>query len=341
MNYYKKIKKITNVKKIFQSQIARIILLLTLSLALLLIRPFFFPNLDNVPDAQHYAKMVEFFRGNIEFQFLIEEFRSRILVPFIASLLPWDAITCLIIVNIIFTLLSVLIFNRFLYQLKMNEKEQVLGTLLFIIAGPTIIDGSLPLTDSTGLFFIILSLYFYCSLDFKLKKNIIIGIIISIGILTRESVIFVVPIIIIWTLIDEPLHWKVLLYLIIFILLIPILTLITLKILIPTSYVWVLRFDLLDYNLNGLFQPLTLATIAQLSLLFLIGIFGNYSKIINMSKIIWKLLIGIITFFVILIYIFFSASIASRFFWIFFIFVIPFFLHAIRDFGSPLIRSQK
>ncbi|KKM86327.1 hypothetical protein LCGC14_1280180, partial [marine sediment metagenome] len=69
---------------------------------------------------------------------------------------------------------------------------------------PTLILGFVPLTDSAGMFFIVFALYQY-----NIKSNIYLRTLtLSIGILAREIVFFVIPLIIIWSFIDIPKIFK-------------------------------------------------------------------------------------------------------------------------------------
>lgn len=321
-------------KEIFRLKTLKVMLLIIISLIILLIRPIFFPDIVYAPDSEHYIMLVEFFRGNASLLDVGEAFRTRLLVPLIASFLPWDAFFCLTAVNICFTLLSIFFFNRFLLYFEIDEKKKILGTLIFIFAGPTIIDGATPVTDSAGIFFIILSLFLYSYLKIDTKADLIIGIVIGIGTFAKETVTFIIPVLIIWRLMDFKFYWKIFLRFVILIGFIPLTLLFLLKLAIPTSYFWYIDLSVISKNIPHLFEPLTLATIVQISLLSLVGIFGNYQNLINKSKLIWKLIIGICMFFISIIYIFLSAAMASRFLWPFFIFIIPFFLIGLKEFGE-------
>ena len=321
--------------RILKSEITITILLLSLSLILELIRPLFLPDIVQLTDTPNYIKIIEFFRGNGSLEDVDNAFRARILVPLIASLLPWDPFFNLTAVNIAFTLLTVFIFNRFLLYFNFEKKIHILGSLLFIFAGPTIIDGSDPGTDSAGIFFMVLSLYLYSFINKQKIADILIGVVIGIGTLAREPVVFIAPVLILWRIIDKDYNnWKNLIIVIISIGLIPIMFLLLLKIFIPADFVWTLNFDTISSNISHLFEPLTLSTIAQLTLMLLVGLFGNYQCIFSKSKNTWKLIIGILVFFSTIMYFFLSAAIASRFFWPFYIFIIPFFLLALKYFGN-------
>ncbi|MFX1392905.1 MAG: hypothetical protein ACFFAH_04940 [Promethearchaeota archaeon] len=328
--------------KIFQNESVNIGILLLFSLILFLIRPLFYTNV--MSDIDHYVKIIYFFRGEGDLMQVNYSFRSRILVPLLASILPFNAYIALTIVTIIFTMFSVLLFNRFLTQFDLNKKQQYLGTIIFILAEPTFVDGTIGGTDSAQIFFVLLVLYLYFSLDNSLKKSLIISIIIGVGILARESVIFIAPVILIWRLIDVrfKIDWREFRSELLLILGIPLISYILLKIFIPSRVFYGVHLSIFYRNLSLLSNPSLLVTVAQLLFLLLTGIFGNYSNIMKKSPIIWKLIIGMITYFIFnVIYIFFSAAFCSRFLWILFIFIIPFFLLSLNEFNKGLDRIEQ
>jgi hypothetical protein len=217
-------------------------------------------------------------------------------------------------------------------------KERILGVLLFIIAVPTITIGSTPLTDSAGLFFVIISIFFYFRFSDNLHKYFIIGIILSIGVFARESVLFVIPGLILWEIIDNGLKLQILKDLIIktiVLCLLPFISFIFIRILVPKSYLLdLISIDRLLENLTvETFEATTLATIGQLSVILMIGLFGNYDKIIEKSKNIWKLIIGAAGFLPELIMVYLIGPPGNRFFWIYFVFAIPFLLYSLSNLG--------
>ena len=302
----------------------------------MLIRPLVFADVS-IPDAAQYEMMVEFFRGNGSLEYVGGSWKLRLLVPFLVALILGDPIFSLNVVSVIFTLLSVFYFHKFLLYFKINEKQRLLGIVLFITSATTIIVGSTPLTDSAGIFFVILTLYFYTSLEKNLKKDIIIEIVITVGVLARETVMFVVPVIVLWSIIDDQIpsrlnKFKMLksgLYYIGLIGALPLVVLIILRSFAPTQMLAPINIVRIIDNISQLFEAIILTTIAQLLSLSLIGIFGNLSNVIKKDKTVWKLIIGMGSFFVLLVYSTMYANMSCRFFWVFFIFVIPFFLISI------------
>ncbi|UCD01177.1 MAG: glycosyltransferase family 39 protein [Promethearchaeota archaeon] len=331
-----------------KSPYIKLILLLAISFLLSLIRPILLIlgySIADMPDAVHYATIVESFRGNANLFDVPSAWRIRILVPLIASIIPGDAYMSLNIVSLIFNLLAVFFFYQFLSFFQITPKQQFLGTLIYIFTAPTIVLGFTPLTDSASMFFTIFSLYLYGKLNEKPSRNnlkiyIMIGLIIGLGVLARETVIFVIPVIVLWRIIDERIQWKLLFQFIIGIGLIPVIIYLILIIFIGPLTISGISLSRIISNFGDLFDERTLATIAQLTFLLLIGVYGNYFQIVKKSKIMWKLILGMACFLIPFIYAFLFADMSFRFFWAFFIFAIPFFILSIDKLSSKTDQEQ-
>ncbi|KKK98448.1 hypothetical protein LCGC14_2642640, partial [marine sediment metagenome] len=239
----------------------------------------------------------------------------------------------------------ILYFYNFLKIYATTYKQEMLGLILFIFIAPTLILGFVPLTDSAGMFFIVLALYQY-----SIKSNIFIRIVtISIGILARETVFFIVPLIIIWSFMDIPnifkkhgfkkfknwdVSWKRLFKELTLLPVIPFTVLIILKMWAPEDFLTIPTITNINININNLMTERTLTTIGQLLIIGIIGIYGNFKWILYRDKQVWKLLFGIIIFSIPLFYTFLYENISFRFFWIFFVFAIPLMINSIDKLGE-------
>jgi hypothetical protein len=311
-------------------------LILVLTFLLLLIGPILFADYP-IPDAKHYEALVEFFRGQGAFSDAGTIWRGRVLVPLLASILPFDAILSLRIVSIIFTLLCVIAYWQILSLYNFRSKERYLGIMLFVISVPTIVIGSTPLTDPAGMFFILLSLYIYNKFEGDQKRFLIIGVIIGVGVFARESVLFILPVFIVWEIVDSGIKLKVLKDLIIKTILIgiiPLISFIIVRLIVPKTYLFHLfsLSRLWENFITETFEATTLATIGQLSVILMIGLFGNYSEIMGKSKNVWKFILGAAVFLPELLYAYMIAP-GNRFFWIYFVFGIPFLLYSLSNLG--------
>jgi len=322
-----------SIKRLFQSENVKLFLILVISFGILLIGPIFFADYP-IPDAKHYVALVEFFRGEGAFTDAGAPWRGRVLVPVIASIIPLEATISLRIVNILFSLLCVFLYFKILAEFNFKNKKRLLGIFIFIIAVPFITIGSAPLTDSAGLFFILFSIFSYYHFKDTRKKFLSIGILVAIGIFARETVLFIIPVIIIWEIIDSGIKLKQFIINIVLIGILPLCSFILIRFIVPRDLLS-RSLDLarlIDNLTTETFEATTLATIGQLSILIVIGLLGNFSQILNKSKEIWKLLFAAGVFLIELAYAYLFETIGNRFFWIYFIFGIPFLLYSLGNF---------
>ncbi|MFX1238539.1 MAG: glycosyltransferase family 39 protein [Promethearchaeota archaeon] len=310
-------------------------MLVLISFLLSLIRPLIetlIPSIDfaSMPDSEQYAKLVDFFRGTGDLDDVSNAWKIRLLVPLLASIIPLDPITSLNLISLVFNLLSVIIFYKLLERFQFNLKKRVLGTLMFVFAAPTIVLGFTPLTDTSGIFFILISLYIYQTFNRNIRNDLILGIVIGIGVLARETVVFIVPVLVLWEVIDKGLKWKEVTLFTACIGALAIAIYAYLKLIFAPRPVIgpIIEAEVIN-NIKDLFDERTLATIAQLVFILLVGIYGVYMDIFNKSKMEWKLLLGCACFIIPLGIVFLYENMSFRFLWVFFIFSIPIFLRGI------------
>jgi len=144
-------------------------------------------------DALQYPKIVEVFRGQATFDDVWAPFRNRVLVPFLASILPFDPKSSIQFVNLFFAFGTVIIFVRYLRSFRFNQENTLFGAMLLMCTVPYFAYGPQPLSEMGAMFFIVLSLY----LTKKGTSLAFIMVVISLGILCRETVFFVLPAILI------------------------------------------------------------------------------------------------------------------------------------------------
>lgn len=139
-------------------------------------------------DIVSYERMVQVFRGHGSLMDVPSAFRYRIMCPALASVLPYVPFYSLRLVSLIFAVLTGIILIRYLQQLGFTNRSVLIGGCVFFFSTPFNIWGTQPLTDTSGLFFIVLILY-----GLLRKWNMfVILLIISIGALTRETILFMI-----------------------------------------------------------------------------------------------------------------------------------------------------
>jgi hypothetical protein len=141
-------------------------------------------------DTIHYQRMVEVFRGNGNLGDVPVAFRNRILTPLIASFLPFGPRWSMQIVNLFFGVMTGLLLVRYFKRLGSSAQNAFLGVILFFLSASYFVYGTQPLTDMSAMFFIVLALY---GLLEEWGYGYVMAVIL-IGVLSRETILFLVPI---------------------------------------------------------------------------------------------------------------------------------------------------
>ena len=144
---------------------------------------------SDIPDIQNYRQMALASPGLDET--VSRNFGYRILLPYIAGLLPFDSDTSFYILTILMSLAIPFIFFRFLKVYGLKDDNTFYLTMLFL-AGRYVF--GYPVWnhyDVNDLLTHILILLFFISL----KKNnfILMGLILAVGVINRETILFIVP----------------------------------------------------------------------------------------------------------------------------------------------------
>jgi len=142
----------------------------------------------HTPDSRHYVNLAGYFQGEVHKEQLLKPYASRILVPYMATLLPLDNLnTSMALINIGATISAYLLFIIFLKELGMTTRQVQIGTLVLVVSFPTFNYSSGVLTDPAGFLFFVLGCYFL------LKENYnLLSFTAAIGILARESIVLLV-----------------------------------------------------------------------------------------------------------------------------------------------------
>lgn len=144
---------------------------------------------SDIPDIQNYRLMAQASPGLDET--VSRNFGYRILMPYIAGLMPFDIDTGFYILTIIFSLLIPFIFFRFLKIYGLKEDTAFYLTLLFLLSRHTYGFPVWDFYDVHDLFTHILILFFLISL--KKDSFGFMTVILCIGVVNRETILFLVP----------------------------------------------------------------------------------------------------------------------------------------------------
>lgn len=145
-----------------------------------------------------YKNYVEYFRGEKSAESVYPPYSYRVLVPFIASKLPFPALTSINLVNLFFLYAGLISVYLSLKVLKLNFSLSVFGCAMFIFSFPVFYYGTSGYIDAT--FVGLLSALVYFTLS---KKYFLLMLFIFITTLASEKSIIVLPFIITFLLKEE------------------------------------------------------------------------------------------------------------------------------------------
>jgi hypothetical protein len=139
-------------------------------------------------DARYFKAYVEYFRGETPSDYIRPASNWRILVPAVASILPFEPITSINIVNLICLAFSIYLLFKSMLLLKIAEPFCWLGCWIFIFSFPTFYYTTIGYVDPGAMLFTGMAIYF------TLTQNLA-GLIVAyaLGAITKESVLIALP----------------------------------------------------------------------------------------------------------------------------------------------------
>lgn len=141
---------------------------------------------------------VKYFRGEIPTPHLRPPFAYRPLVPFVASHLPFDEMTSINLVNFGGLLVALCFIYRTLIELNFGLNLSILGCCLFVFAFPTFYYSTIGFIDPVMIGFTSASTYFIL-----VKKWLWFYLTFGLGILSKETTIIILPVLIVFLLFVE------------------------------------------------------------------------------------------------------------------------------------------
>lgn len=156
-------------------------------------------------DVEQYEKYVEFFRGNTELRSELEgPFSYRPLVPFLASFFPFDALTSINIVNLIFLGVGFFYLIKLLLEFKIPENLIFIGLIIFIVSFPLFYYATSGYIDASLIgILLVINYYLFTS------KYIYFIISFLFGIFVKETTIIMVPVAAVYFLLNDKIKSKI------------------------------------------------------------------------------------------------------------------------------------
>lgn len=140
-------------------------------------------------DAAFYISNVDFFRGDKISYALWAPFNERLLVTIAAAPLPFDSMTSINVVNVIFLLIAIYFLYKTLIFYELDKKLVWAGLYIFVISFPTFYYSTIGYIDSGVLVMIFMGNYAI------LRNNPVLFLLsIVLGTLAKEGIVLLVPV---------------------------------------------------------------------------------------------------------------------------------------------------
>lgn len=140
-------------------------------------------------DAAYYISNVDFFRGDKISYALWAPFNERLLVSLAAAPLPFDSMTSINIVNVIFLLVAIYFLYKTLLLYDLDKKLIWTGLYLFVISFPTFYYSTIGYIDSGVLVMIFIG-------NYALLRNnpLLFFLSVVLGTVAKEGIVLLVPV---------------------------------------------------------------------------------------------------------------------------------------------------
>lgn len=267
-------------------------------------------------DAIRYINMTDYFRGKESPDKLFPPYTTRVLIPFVASFLPFEADTSVNLINLLCMIGSMFVLYRIMLLLGISDKNRMIGSLIYVFSFPTFYYGTVTYVDASLIFFLFVGLYFILS-------DNLIGLIFTIifGTMTKESAILLIPVFFIHNLGSRRMLLNTFILAATYFATVFFLNLIKAN---DLRYIWL---PTSDFFLNNISRPrtylsfiLTFGIPGALSAVFFIFFWGKNKTILKKHS---SLIAGIAMSILLWIYSVLSAYADGRFIWPSIVFSIP------------------
>lgn len=270
-------------------------------------------------DVEQYEKYVEYFRGDKNKADELEgPFSYRPLVPLLASLLPLEPLTSINLVNLFILTLGIIYLIKLLLKLGFNEKEIVIGSLIFIISFPLFYYATSGYIDASLIGGMLISNYYLMTNRYSL---FILSF--TFGIFIKETIVILLPVSTVYYLMNEKTKIKFLK------ISVPIILYLIIVVVIRNSapqkeiYVWKPSYEILQHNLLRIKTYISfILTFGIPCLLSFYFLFTEKRKNIP-KEILYPLFTGIVFSILLWIYSLFAAYSDGRQLWTSYVFAIP------------------
>jgi len=267
-------------------------------------------------DSYNYIQYVNYYNGEDVADEVSKPYSYRILVPMLASILPFDSFTSLNIINLSSEILTVLFLMYIFGAMGFSNKVQLVGGLLFAVSFPVFYYGVVGLLDAPAIMIITAGIYFVIK-----DKSSWLMFMLVLGAMTNEKTILIVPIIFAYIYKDKSLKqafYQSFLYLLLFISISLVAR--NLSINSDSNFIWTISFDSLLFNLSRIRTYISLLLTGGIPLSLLLYSLSRFDK---SDKLNFALLFGVLMVILMIIYSFTAAYTDGRFMWYVYPFALP------------------
>ena len=292
-------------------------------------------------DIEQYETYTKYFSGEKEKGSEMEgPFAYRPFVPFLASFLPFEALTSINLINLLFLIITLYPLVGLLKHFKLEGNYLLLGEVLFVFSFPVFYYGTSGYIDSVLIAFIMMGTYLLLN-----KKLFLFFLTFVIGMSVKETIIILIPVFAVYLffLKNVSLRKKIMLFLSLII--IYGMGMFFLRRFTPgaESYIWYPSFDIFFSNLArsktylSIFLTFGLPGIGALSCIykFLRNKVGFTQEAVLITGLLISMLISFFSLF--------AAYADGRHIWTSYPFTIPLaiiYLKSLKKPGSLLLKFQ-
>jgi hypothetical protein len=269
----------------------------------------------NIPgDSKHYVNYIDYFKGRVGKSELEEPYIYRPLVPYLASLLPFDAMTSLNVLNLLFMIATLFFLVLTLNALFIRHSYLILSGILFVFSFPTFYYSTIGYLDPVVLLIIMSSIY-----AMTIKAYIILPAIILAGGFSKETTLIIIPVYFVYMLVNKERRTVGLVYFAVSVVMYLSAVYISRHVVSPiqTNFQWMPSLERFFYNIArvrtwGSFM-LTFGIPGLLSLLILVRLLykKSYNLLVNLLPYFCGIAVSVLLF----VYSLFSAYSDGRFIW--------------------------
>lgn len=140
-------------------------------------------------DAPHYIELVKYFKGDIAQKSLHVPFAYRPLVPLLCVLLPFEPLTSINLLNLVWLSGSVILLYQILGLLNFSAQYSLAGCYMFVVSFGIFWYSTTGFIDPGFIFVLLLGLYFILT-----KNDAGLFITLFFGVLLKETSVILIPV---------------------------------------------------------------------------------------------------------------------------------------------------